>query len=425
MSFLKKQWPLIVFGVVVLGSVGMGAWAIPAGSDVEEKMRTVADVVRKLRSYQNNAANAATIEAIKQQKEEEREEFERLVETALAPQRTNAFYEEVGSRGAAPARETIIPDVLPDPENALRITFKSCYINEFAKLNERLVGRSRATPEQIAREYTLLEQLKSGDDEDTPASGDQWRSRQTREDAKPSEKAEPQSLSAMLREHAESRAAERVAKDIRIYVDDSPNGAFGRHDLANQTNPPDAVQIWQAQMSLWIQQDIAAAIARCNEERVAALREAGRPEDDLWVAYMPVKRLKVLRIQDVLGGQGGGSNAPRAWMESFTKVENNAKRFVVALQLEVVVEEASVMDLLRHITSIGFYTVLGADYKAVKPDPICEEYIYGDEPVVEARIHLEGCFFREVFEQWIPKELKPILKIPGAVSEDKPGGRSR
>ncbi len=423
MSFLKKQWPLIVFGVVVLGSVGMGAWAIPAGAEVEEKMDNVAGVVRKLRNHQKNAANRETIEAIKQQKKEESEEFDRLMTTALAPQNTNAFYEEPGTHGTAPKRETIITNVLPDPEPAPKIAFKRRYVEEFENLNKRLDGGSAPTQEDVAREHARIQQRKSGEnDEDASEQPKQWRPRRTQKQAEQSRTSRPKTLSELLRDHPESRAAEKVAEKILIYLDDQPGSGFGRHRLVDQKDPPDAIQIWQAQLSLWIQQDIAAAIARCNEERVAELREANR-QDDLWVAYMPVKRLKVLRIQDVLGSEGGGSNPARSWMQSFTKVENNSKRFIVPLQLDLIVEEAAIMNVLRHITSLGFYTILGVDYRSVKPDPICERYIYGDEPVVEARIHLEGCYFREVFEPWIPKELKPVLKVPGAVGTGKPSGR--
>ncbi len=421
MSFLKKQWPLIVFGVVVLGSAGMGAWAIPAGSEVEKTMNEVAGIVRKLRTLQKNTANQETIEALKQQKKEEREEFDRLMATALAPQGTNAFYEDPGSPGTAPERETIIQDVLPEPEQAPKIAFKTSYNKEFEKLNERLRGGPAPTSDDVDLERARIQQQKGGDD-DTTDQRHPWQSSPTKKQTEQDKTASENTLSDLLRGHAESRAAEKVAKNILVYVDDEPGMGFGKHRLAEDKNPPDAVQIWQAQFSLWIQQDIAAAIARCNEERVAELRKENR-QDDIWVAHMPIKRLKVLRIDDVLGGEGGGSNLPRDWMESFTKVENNAKRFIVPLRLELIVEEAAIMDVLRHITSLGFYTILGVDYSAVTPDPICERYIYGDEPVVEAQIHLEGCYFREVFEKWIPKEIKQDLKVPGAASQEKPGGR--
>ncbi len=204
---------------------------------------------------------------------------------------------------------------------------------------------------------------------------------------------------------------------VHMYIDAE---AFGIHPLVNDTGAPNAVDIWQAQMSLWIQQDMAAALARCNEERAAELRKQSA-EDRAWVAYLPVKRLIACSIDDALG-DGGGSGLYSDFAESFTGMQNNDKRFVVPIQLKLIVEEAYVMKLLDHICRVGFYTPISVAYSAVKPDPVFETYIYGDEPVVELTLDLEGYYFRKVFDQWIPKELEMVLRTPGA---DREGGARR
>ena len=110
---------------------------------------------------------------------------------------------------------------------------------------------------------------------------------------------------------------------------------------------------------------------------------------------------------------------------SFTGVKNDDKRFVVPLQIELVAEESAIMNVLGHLTSVGFYTPISVSYKAVEPDPLFEAgFVYGDEPVVRLTIDLEGYYFRSVFDPWIPKELKDVLKTPNA-EESRSTGSGR
>jgi hypothetical protein len=422
MAFLKAHWLMIALGVVCLGSIGGAAWAVAGADSVEQKMQKIDALVREVKRCQTGAANSRTIEAKQKEKEEEAAEFERTEQATLAMQKNNAFYEEVDADGTVTPspRKTLIPDVLPKPKrSADAIAFRTAYIREFALLRERLNGRDKASEEEIANEAARVEQLKGGDEEES-AVADPWGPPKAAiaEETPGSEKKK--SLRELLREYPRARAAEKVAQSIYMYLDEH---ALGRHQLADPASTtPHAVEIWQAQMSLWIQQDIVTALSRCNEARVKQLMEQGH-RDRLWVAYMPVKRLKRLGIMGVLG-KGGGSNEGGWWPDdSFTKAQNNDKRFVVPLRLDLVIEEGALADVLDRLTSVGFYTPINVKYKAVTPDALCETYIYGDKPVVDVTIYLEGYYFRKVFEDWIPAELKPILKRPGASEEETGFGR--
>lgn len=192
------------------------------------------------------------------------------------------------------------------------------------------------------------------------------------------------------------------------------------HPMIKTDQVPDETQIWHAQMSLWIQQDIATALALVNEKRVSELEAAGRQED-LWVAHMPIKRLKVLRIQSWLG-RGGGSNGGR-FAQSFTEQKNDKARFLVHLQMELIIEEAALMDVMESLCAVGFYVPTQVMYQQVEIDPLQQEYIYGESPVLFITIDLEGYYLRKVFEDWIPKPLKKILATPEARDESKGGRR--
>jgi hypothetical protein len=185
---------------------------------------------------------------------------------------------------------------------------------------------------------------------------------------------------------------------------------------------PTEVEIWQAQMLLWIQEDVIDVLARMNEERIEKLKAEGRT-DDCWVAYLPIKNLIALRVDSKLG-KGGGSNlptSPKTFATSFTAINNDDKMFKVPLEIELVIEESALMDLIDRFCKEGFYTPVALNYAQVPPDPLLDNYIYGQEPVLRVTLDLEAYYFRSVFEAWIPDVIKPILKTPNAADKSKGG----
>lgn len=419
MSFLKDKWKLLAFALVCAGSIGMGGWAYWAGSDVEQRMTQIQGLIRTVSGLSRNVANEALIEAKKAEIESKKKAFDETFDAALAMQQYNPFYEKVAPDGTVERakRETIIPDVLPEPRrDADALEFRAAYVREFAKLAERLRARDKASPEDIQNEMRK-KQAMDGDDSDIqnrtawpvaniePMSGTE------------KEGDDDQSLESLVRQSATARAAEMVAKETWMYLD---SDALAQHPLSETKGTPNAEEIWQAQMGLWIQQDMVTALARLNEERARQLRDAGKL-DELWVAYMPVKRLARMAIAPRLGNGGELNNTE--WRPSFTGIENNKSRFMVPVSLKLIVEEAAVMEVINSLCSVGYYTPIWTEIRAVTPDPTCESYIYGDEPIVELEIIVEGYYFRSVFEQWIPKELKKIMEMAGAVDETAGRGR--
>ena len=428
MAFLKAQWQLIVMGVVALLAIGGGVLAIMAGADVEAKMRQVSELVAKVGSYKTGVPNPKDIEAKKKEIEQKKVDFEESLNAALAMQKNNPFYEEVDKDGnvTSKLRKPIMEDILPEPKSSgVAISFRPKYKEEFKKLVEKLRARGGPTSDEIANEISRVQSMKAGEEsgEDTTTSSGRGGTPQPGAPKSDAPKAKKEfNLPEFLRTYPNAMAADLVAQKIYMYVDDR---AFGMHEMVNRSETPTALDIWQAQMALWIQQDIASALYRCNEERAAELRKQGF-NDRLWVAYMPIKRLELLAIKDELGGSGGGSNDNSIqWPPSFTGVTNDEKKFVAMIELRMVVEESAVMNILGHLTSVGFYTPISVSYQAVPVDPLFDQgFVYGDEPVVDLTVFLEGYYFRAILEQWIPKILKPALKTPGAkIEDDRKGGR--
>lgn len=407
MAFLKKKWRMIAFGLACLLSIGAAAWAHMSSSSIEEEVKSIDALLRDIKSDRANAVNLEVIEARKKQVIEENGKLSESLGAALSKQRNNSFYEKVDANGnrVAPLRAPLMPNILPKQgSRADAIQFRDLYRAEFKKLAERLHASDKASPDEIGRQEAILTNAKQSKN----PFGDNyaWGPSHTLTDKKSSKDEVTGSLPELLPQYAEARAAEATAREIWMYLDPA---AIGPHPLAENKDVPNDVDIWQAQMSLWIQQDIVTAIARLNEKRAAELTKAGR-DRDVWVANLPVKRLQRFSIRDRLG-RGGGSNGGY-FAQSFTGIKNDQSMFVVPLQLELVVEEASLVDLLDSICRVGFYTPINVQYTTIEPDILQEEYIYGSAPVISVIIDLEGYYFRKVFDPWIPEVLKKALATP-------------
>lgn len=411
MDLLKKYWRIIVFGVVCLLSIGAGAWAFIAGSDIEEKVAAVDRVRSAVENARRNPVNRAVIESKLKQIEAENARFETAMNTALALQKYNAFESQPGPDGALNLveRKTLIPDVLPAPASAAdAIAFRVAYERAFERLAARLKGRDKPSAAEVREYWEQWIRIHEGG---ADPLADPWREAflSAAGGAKSMGSADDRNLEDVLRVYPRALLAEEIARSIYMYIDD---GAIGKDGIVRGRDAPTAVDIWHAQMSLWIQQDLVLALARCNERRAEELRRAGAT-DKQWVAFMPVKRLIQLSIGDNLG-QGGGSNAQSGFNPSFTKFSNDAKRFVVPVRLKLVIEEASLIKVVDEVCRAGFYTPVSVTYRTVDVNPLQEEYVYGDAPLIEASLEFEGYFFRKVFDQWIPKELAPVMSKPGA-----------
>lgn len=420
MDFIKANKFWIGLGLIGVVAIGLGIWGFLGGSEVEAKMATVNQLTSTVRGLQSGAQNSASVAAKAQEVERRKQEAERAKDVALGVQKYNAFYETVesGERKAA-LRKPLVEHVLPAPAgNSDALTFREAYSREFEQLTTRLEPGEKPTPEQIQSEQIQIDmgnkpQVRTADD----SPWDIHRIFGTSTGRVESGKKSPLEV---LRGWAASTVAFRNAENCRVYVE--PN-AFGRHRLVLASTPPTAVEIWQAQMSLWIQQDIVTAIARCNEKRARELI-AKDPEARPWVAYMPIKHIEKVSIGNQLGGPGGGSNIDGnfKFATSMTGKTANNDMFVVPIQLQMVVEETALPAILEEFCNVGFYTPIGVQFYSVKPNPLQVNYVYGDAPVVKLQLDLEGYFFHVVFGQWIPKELQDMLKKPYVDTPDPFGG---
>ncbi len=181
-------------------------------------------------------------------------------------------------------------------------------------------------------------------------------------------------------------------------------------------------QIWEAQMSLWIQSDILRAIANVN--RVGEIGAS--------VLDAPVKRL--IRLKVVPGYVGiesdgafkslpgvgalAASAAPAATItDDFARSPSgrvsNHMYDVRHAQLSVVVEVRRLPEFIDALSRVNFMSVLSVDIQPVDEyAALLEGYVYGSEDVAQVELVIETIWFRQWTEKLMPKSVKQRLQIP-------------
>jgi hypothetical protein len=419
MDFLKKNWPMIAFGVVMAASIGMGVWGWLRGDEIKKRMTVPEQIAQRMPTYSGTGANPEMIEQKKAQIERDKKRFEEAIAAGLNLQRYSAFEEETGPDGKVvrKKREPIVADALPKPlkpGDAYR--FRDQYKLEIERMIKRLNGGSPPTHADID---DMRFQMSSRKPTRTKANEDPWALAEAAafERVNPAKAERPTNRADALRQDPEFVAALERAKRIWIYVDDK---AIGVHALADKDLPAPPDEIWQAQLSLWIQQDVVTALARVNEREAAALAKSGKT-DHQWVAYMPVKELIKIAIAARLGRGGGFHLQSTQFAPSFTRRNNTAGMFMVPVQLVVVADVRKIPELLAELTRTNFMTPINVEIASIPSDPLQKPYVFGPNPVAKVTIDLELYFLRSEFEKFIPDELKQALASPDARDVSRTG----
>jgi hypothetical protein len=202
----------------------------------------------------------------------------------------------------------------------------------------------------------------------------------------------------------------KVAESSLVYV--SPD-TFDLNPKIAGAGRPDADSIWWAQVGLWIQQDVAAAILATNKNAKN-------------VIDAPVKHLVQFRM--VQGFQTGGAvpaaAADPATADATPVTKNplfvtgrasNALYDVIHFNLVVNMEAAHVPTFIRELSRNRFMSVTQLSLhtpQPVNPNEASAGYIYGDAPIVTATMTCEALFLRQWTVPLMPKSIKLQLGIP-------------
>ena len=294
-------------------------------------------------------------------------------------------------------REPLLPDIFPVGEKAFsRVRFAELYRAEIDKLPGMLQGGEPPTPAEIeASRADLAEWMKTDRIEAQAGPPDQRRL------PAGSGRTQPDLVTSYLRMLKSQR--------LRCYVDEQ---TFDRAPLYETGATPTVEELWFAQVGLWIQQDVVAAIADLNDD---VARTVGRGAS---VAELPVKRLSHLYI---LGYQleRGLLPFPAASVQSYEKCMPARVSFtqrkcdrdfdVVVFRLVAVIDQRDLPQLIDRICTQNFYQFTAVSYCAVSEKEADAGYLYGQEPVIRVDLELEGYLWREIYGDRVPDKIKRML----------------
>jgi hypothetical protein len=177
------------------------------------------------------------------------------------------------------------------------------------------------------------------------------------------------------------------AAQIKIYAEpatftgaSSANGAFTVGTWAREATQPTALQLWQGQMDLWIQQDIIWAIQQTNAESTSVLTA-------------PVKRLLSIEVVGLPVGitsrsDGGlvapvefdlNEKLPQDFGQSPTGRISNPLYDVRQARISLIMDTQRIPQLLNNLGRANFATPIVRQITAIDPVDSLENggYVYG------------------------------------------------
>ncbi|HPM22704.1 MAG TPA: hypothetical protein PLP66_02285 [Phycisphaerae bacterium] len=432
MQFIKTHWMLLASGVVALAAIAVTVLGMTSDAVIKEmeQRKQAASEISTLRSAPQNEE---TINAEKERGHKFEQEYKTVVETA---ERINK-------------REPLIEGAFPKPAQLeTQYRFKQTYARAIWDLPRSLKAGTLPTDQDLADEAEIMADMQKRKSElegETPApTAEPWArppvqpltpqplapvpSGRTGRGVRgprggPTGGQVPTEAGAALQpaamptgvagEEVRRRAAIKKARNIRIYAD--PQTSFHVSPIADADAAPTPAEMWYAQVSLWIQQDLVDAIAKVND---AAAQQLGPSEAS--VAQMPVKRIEQIMVHGYILNGGvvvpftagtarpGAAGAQVATLTSFTNRVCDEQFDVVRVTLTVIVDQRELLRLIDAIARTNFYQLVGAEYTVVDSvDPA--GYLYGQAPLVRAALDFEGYMARKIYKSMMPAEVLQVL----------------
>jgi hypothetical protein len=211
----------------------------------------------------------------------------------------------------------------------------------------------------------------------------------------------------------------QAAKSCLIYM--QPD-AINVNPTIVGNQPPDPVNIWNAQVQLWVQEDVCLALRALNSQPISHTNGTSGPASSppVDVTESPVKHLYKLDVAPMFGAGavmpvapvGADPNAPN-YAVSPTGRMSNALYDVVPFHLVVNVEVDKVPALLAELTRNRLITV--RQVESINPIDSAGEaakgYIYGRKPIVQVALSGEELLLRQWTVPWMPEAVRKALNV--------------
>jgi len=423
MDMFQRHLFLIVCGVVAAASVALGVLGMNSMSKVTDGMQEAAGLADQLSRLASGAApvNRRSLEAQQTRLEQLRRNYSEVVAWAREHNR----------------HEQLLPDVFPAPTRDQKLDFRRAYQQRLRDLLQSLSAGSGASEQDVADaqvEITEEQKLATPFGVDAPPKGAP--SGTSSEAAAPPETKYPSGLLTDYGARNLARARANIAKAHQFRCYALP-GALEEMKLEGIT--PSERHMWDAQLSLWVQEPVVAALARVNERAAAEIKSAGGM---VWVGVMPVKELISIRSSYYVfeadapkaparPGSEGYAYPPESAAEVFTHTSTNDLYDVVQFSVKLVADARKVPEIIDAICRNSldpsckddlsakcpgnFNTLLRVAYVDLSKDPgawAMTDRVYGPAPTVQVVMDFETIFLGELYRPLLPASVREKLGLP-------------
>lgn len=432
MDYLKRQSFFIICGLASAGGIALGLTGIRAMPKVQEKMEDLKLIYTSLDNVKNGAVNEKWINAERDRIELTESDLNDLVAKAV----------EVS------AYKPLIDGVFPHPKKDNEDEFRAAYPKKLqalvSSLNPSLDAPAVDAQAASRSEIDLMEgQIER--EQEQRAKDAELGSGNTSIEPIPDGTNFSQA-GVLLKTGAwldsVSRAHMNKAQRLRCYVTHftvNPRNsryppsfpfisAVAPQDTEDRADP---IDLWDAQLQLWIIEDVVNAINKINTEAAEAFRAGG---SDLapWVGVMPVKDFISIRISDfVLEGtewlpieEAGGLSEVEP-VESgasyFTGSESTGWYQVVQFSLKLVMDQRDINRFVDELCRNRFHALLRASYQAVPTNKKFVDRVYGSEPTVNIVMDFQTVLLNSIYLPLMPDEVLDYYGLP-LHEEDIDGG---
>jgi hypothetical protein len=410
MDVIKKNIFSIVFGIIVILAVVALYWPmngmyttllaeLDSRIQVNSNLDNLATASRSMPLLSPDETNPQPLQVFPTQP---------VIDAGIAAtgqvsqQATNMLKRAVDTNQHLP----LLSDELPKPTDASRYLFAKQYaqeVTDYARWQKVLDSTSPPTPAEVQAEKDKLHDDINKARLAYDAQGN----------ATPDSTAEAQSEynleSATVQPLMELERAQRH----RIYL--LPNTLPVDLTIKDGTFPlPD--KICDAQIVMWVLDDITNAIAQANELYSDPSSPGGAPQHDILNAA--VKNIEGIDPPvPVLGPGGvdatGGVTAPSPKVTTVSPTGRvcNGLYDVLRFKIRLVVDATKVPQILRQLEVGQFITVLNVQYNEVVDPAVAASgqtggFRYGDKPVVRVEIDCEDLLMRKWTDNILPDSRK-------------------
>lgn len=383
MEVIQKHMFFILCGVIALAGIGLGAWGISKMSAIDTMMDDAVTLHGQLEGAK--PPNLAGISA-------ERARVERVKQS----------YDEVLKLTDEHAgHKPLLDGFFPTPEYAIRFEFPRVYRAALDGLYQRLRAGSLPTDLEVGdeRERVLDEERARAN----ASFGVDPNEALLHGGGTPTDSELTNASGLITTEQARLDPYVRasIAKARRIYCyatpPNDPDSSFSVipsvYDAGGLPVLPAAC--WDAQLQLWIQQDVVEALARVNERAAKDL-----PPENQWVGYLPVKRVVKIDVNErYVGTQYGPAQT------AFTGNTSGPEYEVLYFTLELVVDARDLNAVIAEICNNSYTTLYRLFYQAELPNLGMEGYIYGPEPAIRVEMDFERILYSKLYLPLMPDEV--------------------